>query len=110
MTGFLPRNRSTDQPVNRWDLNTLAALNALIGLPGLPGIPLKGPPRMSARTVALLVCLTSLLFAIHDPTLGLGGDSSFGLIGLAGLGLVTLRSEAKRPTPRATARPASRQA
>ncbi len=65
---------------------------------------------MSARTVALLVCLTGFLFAIHDPTLGLGGDSSFGLIGLAGLGLVTLRSETRRPAAGSIPRPTPREA
>ena len=54
---------------------------------------------MSIRSVALLVCLALFTIASHDPSYGHSNDPSFALIGLAGLGLVTLRSEGRRRSP-----------
>lgn len=53
---------------------------------------------MSAPSLTLLICLAALLLMTPDPTLSQGGNPAAALIGLAGLGVVTLRSEGRRRT------------
>ena len=56
-------------------------------------------PPMFIRTTAIsvaFVCLTALLWVAQSPPLALGVGHEFSLMGLAGIGLMTLRSEAHR--------------
>ena len=50
----------------------------------------------TAAIAAALVCLTGLLWVAQSPPLAVGGGPEFSLMGLAGIGLLTLRSEAHR--------------
>lgn len=55
---------------------------------------------MLIRALALAAPLAYFAIATHDPTLGLLESPGLSVVGLAGLGLVTLRSEKMRQAPR----------
>ena len=50
----------------------------------------------SLAAAAALACLTGLLFAAQSSTIGPSDAPGFSLVGLAGLGFLTLRSEGHR--------------
>ena len=49
--------------------------------------------------VASLACLAGLLLAAQNPPFGLSNGPYCSLVGIAGLGLATLRSEGQRLSP-----------
>ena len=53
----------------------------------------------SITTALAVACLAGLLFAAHSTAMGLGEEQTFSLVGLAGLGAITLRSEGRRRGP-----------